>query len=85
MHGSSRLWQPTPKLWLPYLQVLKSSYFKKPSLRDNPHMIYTPSFTLLYSKKGEIRGTQNESLFLVSCLASEKNMSFINNILKNPY
>ena len=48
-------------------------------------MIYTPSFTLLYSKKGEIRGTQNESLFLVSCLASEKNMSFINNILKNPY
>ena len=55
------------------------------SLRDNPHMIYTPSFTLLYSKKGEIRGTQNESLFLVSCLASEKNLSFINNILKNPY
>ena len=58
---------------------------KDSALRDNPHMIFTPSFTLLYSKKGEIRCTQNESLFLVSCLASEKNRSFINSILKNPY
>ena len=26
-------------------------------------MFYTPSFTLLYSRKGEMRGTQNEGLF----------------------
>ena len=33
------------------------------SLRKHPHMFYTPSFTLLYSRKGEMRGTQNEGLF----------------------
>ena len=32
------------------------------SLRKHPRMFYTPSFTLLYSRKGEIRGTQNEGL-----------------------
>ena len=32
-------------------------------LREHPHMFYTPSFTLLYSRKGEMRGTQNEGLF----------------------
>ena len=32
-------------------------------LRKHAHMFYTPSFTLLYSRKGEMRGTQNESLF----------------------
>ena len=65
--------------------VCEMIFWHTNTLRENPHMIYTPSFTLLYSKKGEIRGTQNESLFLVSCLASEKNVSIINNILKNPY
>ena len=30
-----------------------------PPLRKHPHMFYTPSFTLLYSTKGEMRGTQN--------------------------
>ena len=33
------------------------------ALRKHPHMFYTPSFTLLYSRKGEMRGTQNEDLF----------------------
>ena len=33
------------------------------ALRKHPHMFYTPSFTLLYSRKGEMRGTQNEVLF----------------------
>ena len=33
------------------------------SLRKHPHMFYTPSFTFLYSRKGEMRGTQNEDLF----------------------
>ena len=33
------------------------------TLRKHPHMFYTPSFTLLYSRKGEMRGTQNEGLF----------------------
>ena len=33
------------------------------SLRKHPHMFYTPSFTFLYSRKGEMRGTQNEGLF----------------------
>ena len=33
------------------------------TLREHPHMFYTPSFTLLYSRKGEMRGTQNEGLF----------------------
>ena len=33
------------------------------SLRKHSHMFYTPSFTLLYSRKGEMRGTQNEDLF----------------------
>ena len=33
------------------------------SLREHPHMFYAPSFTLLYSRKGEMRGTQNEGLF----------------------
>ena len=32
-------------------------------LRKHPHMFYTPSFTLSYSIKGEMRGTQNECLF----------------------
>ena len=31
--------------------------------REHPHMFYTPSFTILYSRKGEMRGTQNEGLF----------------------
>ena len=26
-------------------------------------MFYTPSFTLLYSRKGEMRGTQNKGIF----------------------
>ena len=40
-------------------------YFEQISytLRENPHMFYTPSFTLSYSRKGEMRGTQNEGLF----------------------
>ena len=33
------------------------------ALRKDPHIYYTPSFTLLYSRKGEMRGTQNEGLF----------------------
>ena len=33
------------------------------TLHKHPHMFYTPSFTLLYSRKGEMRGTQNEGLF----------------------
>ena len=33
------------------------------TLRENPHMFYTPSFTLLYSRKGEMKGSQNEGLF----------------------
>ena len=33
------------------------------SLRKHPHMFYTPSFDFLYSRKGEIRGNQNEGLF----------------------
>ena len=33
------------------------------ALRKHPHMFYTPSFTFLYSRKGEMRGTQNEGLF----------------------
>ena len=45
-----------------------SFYFKHfgpngDALREHPHMFYTPSFTLLYSRKGEMRGTQNEGLF----------------------
>ena len=32
-------------------------------LRKHPHMFYTPSFTLFNSRKGEMRGTQNEGLF----------------------
>ena len=36
---------------------------RKSPLRKHPHMFYTPSFTLLYSRKGEMRGTQNEGLF----------------------
>ena len=35
------------------------------ALRKHPHMFYTPSFTLLYSRKGEMRGTQIEVYFLV--------------------
>ena len=42
--------------------VFNFEYFSD-SLRENPHMFYTPSFTLLYSRKGEMRGTQNEGLF----------------------
>ena len=33
------------------------------ALRKHPHMFYTPSFTFLYSRKGEMRGTQNEGLY----------------------
>ena len=33
------------------------------TLRKHTHMFYTPSFTFLYSRKGEMRGTQNEGLF----------------------
>ena len=33
------------------------------TLRKHPHIMYTPSFTFLYSRKGEMRGTQNEGLF----------------------
>ena len=36
---------------------------QKRSLRKHPHMFYTHSFTFLYSRKGEMRGTQNEGLF----------------------
>ena len=42
--------------------MLVSEIFEYP-LRGHPHMFYTPSFTLLYSRKGEMRGTQNEGLF----------------------
>ena len=37
--------------------------FRTLHVREHPHMFYTPSFTLLYSRKGEMRGTQNEGLF----------------------
>ena len=33
------------------------------ALRKHPHMFYTPSFNFLYSRKCEMRGTQNEGLF----------------------
>ena len=36
---------------------------KTETLCENPHIVYTPSFTLLYSRKVEMRGTQNEGLF----------------------
>ena len=34
-------------------------------LRENPHMFYTPSFTLLYSRKGKMSGTKMKVYFLV--------------------
>ena len=58
------------KLWRPFKQQLLLQYSMgqnghrpKWSLRKHPYMFYTPSFTLLYSRKGEMRGTQNEGLF----------------------
>ena len=39
--------------------------YRTVTLRKHPHMFHTPSFTFLYSRKGEMRGTQNEGLFLV--------------------
>ena len=30
------------------------------TLRANTHTFHTPSFTFMYSRKGELRGTQNE-------------------------
>ena len=42
---------------------VKAGMDTKCSLRKHSHMFYTPSFTLLYSRKGEMRGTQNEGLF----------------------
>ena len=38
-------------------------FCSREALRKHPHMFYTPSFTFFYTRKGEIRGTQNEDLF----------------------
>ena len=37
--------------------------FADSTLCEHPDMFYTPIFTLLYSRKGEMRGTQNEGSF----------------------
>ena len=47
------------------------------ALRENPHISYIPNITLLYKRKHELRGTQNEVLFSSSSLQSKKNMSYI--------
>ena len=52
-------------------------------LRENPHMFYTPSFTLFHSRKGEIWGTQNKGLFSDLDRLEWKKMSQLNNTSKN--
>ena len=36
------------------------------ALRKHPHMFYTPSFTFLYSRKGEMRGARLKTRFCSS-------------------
>ena len=43
--------------------ISPENLYKEIALRKHPHMFCTPSFTFLYSRKGEMRGTQNEGLF----------------------